>query len=81
MDKDKMDSLKSIFITHFGQGTDFHPHIHRDQVPNWNSLNHVLLFVKLEKTFGIKFSGIELAQANSVEKIINLIDQKLVSNG
>jgi acyl carrier protein len=71
------EGLKEIFFSHFGNISEYSLDLTKDQVGNWNSLNHVLFFIKLEKKFKVKFSGMELAECNSLRKVYALLQEKL----
>ena len=48
-----------------------------DDVENWDSLTHMLMISKVEKTFGIKIRLRELNKLNSVGNLIDLIETKV----
>ena len=41
----------------------------RDQLEDWDSLNHIMLFMALEREYGVKFSTENLEEYNSLEQI------------
>ena len=45
----------------------------QENLENWDSLNHILLIVEIEKKFDIKFKVGEIGELNSVEKIFERI--------
>jgi acyl carrier protein len=47
-------------------------------VDTWDSLKHLDLILALEQEFDLDISPEEIAGLNSVETIINLVEQKLV---
>jgi acyl carrier protein len=48
-----------------------------DQVPEWDSFNHINIILAVEKEFGIKFKGAEILKINNVGELQQLIDSKL----
>jgi acyl carrier protein len=48
-------------------------------VPGWDSLNHVILMVAIEKEFKIRFSTLELLKLQSVGDLLLLIAQKALN--
>jgi acyl carrier protein len=48
----------------------------KENTENWDSLNHLVLFLKIEDRFKIKFSIEEIQQIDTVEKLFNLINEK-----
>lgn len=65
------------FIEHFKPDKPFHAQLERQDLPDWSSLNHVLFFIRLEKSLRIKFTGEELVGATRVDKIFDLVERKL----
>lgn len=43
----------------------------------WDSLNHVILIVAVEKDFKVKFKTAEVSELKNVGEFIKLIDRKL----
>jgi acyl carrier protein len=47
-----------------------------DNVPNWDSLQHLNLVLALEQEFGVQFTPEEIEQLLSVELITMLVQEK-----
>lgn len=47
-----------------------------NDVPNWDSLNHIRLIVSIEEAFGIKFSTLEVTEFKNVGDLVDLILSK-----
>lgn len=45
----------------------------------WDSLQHMLLILKIEEAFGLKFEVNEIIELNSVERILNKVNSKKAS--
>ena len=45
----------------------------QQNLEKWDSLNHILLIVEIEKRFDIKFKTGEIGELNSVKKIFEKI--------
>jgi acyl carrier protein len=45
-------------------------------IPNWDSLGHLRLFMAIEEKFGIKFTAKEILQLLSIEQICRGIEEK-----
>ncbi|HVU88621.1 MAG TPA: acyl carrier protein [Pirellulales bacterium] len=43
-------------------------------IENWDSLMHVTLIVKVEKTFNVRFSSSDVAGLQNVGELVSLID-------
>jgi acyl carrier protein len=48
-----------------------------DQVPEWDSFNHINIIIAVEKEFAIKFKSTEILKINNVGELQQLIDSKL----
>ena len=46
-------------------------------VDGWDSLNHIILIVEIEKKFNIKFNSSEIISWENVGKMIDCIEEKL----
>ena len=45
----------------------------QENLENWDSLNHILLIVEIEKKFDIKFKVGEIGELNSAKKIFERV--------
>lgn len=45
-------------------------------IDNWDSLTHVSLIVKIETSFGIRFTSAEVASLQTVGELVDLIEKK-----
>ncbi|GAB2531020.1 acyl carrier protein [Rufibacter soli] len=50
-----------------------------DDVDDWDSLNHIVLVVEIEKQFGIKFTANEIVSFKNVGEMNEAIKKKLGS--
>ena len=57
------------------------PELTANEVPEWDSFNHINLIVAVEQTFKIKFQTAELEQLHSVGHLVSLIQSKLAAQG
>lgn len=48
-----------------------------DDVPGWDSMNHVFLVVEIERQFHIKFQTAEMEELKNVGELVELIGAKL----
>lgn len=48
-----------------------------NEVEDWDSLNHIILVVGIEKKFGIKFTSDEIHKFSNVGEMANAILKKL----
>ena len=47
------------------------------EIANWDSLNHVVLIMEIEKVFNIKFALGELQDLKNVGSLVEIIDKKV----
>ena len=50
-------------------------HMSSDEVPEWDSMTHIQLVLALEQEFHIKFNTQQIAEMNSVKKIMTVIKE------
>lgn len=48
-----------------------------NELEQWDSLNHILIVLEIEKSFLIKITAGEIAELKSVDKICQLIKEKV----
>ena len=52
------------------------PEMTAEDVPDWDSVNHITLVVETERVFGIKFRTTEIEDLKNVGDLIQLIKAK-----
>ena len=74
MCKDIESDLFKIFAKVFGlMDNSINMSTSQENLENWDSLNHILLIVEIEKKFDIKFKVGEISELNSVKKIFERV--------
>ncbi|NCS87320.1 MAG: acyl carrier protein [Ignavibacteria bacterium CG_4_9_14_3_um_filter_36_18] len=58
-------------------GFELKPEMTANQVPGWDSLNHINIIVAIEKEFAVKFKGLEILKAKNIGDLQKLIDSKV----
>jgi acyl carrier protein len=53
------------------------PQTTADDVPGWDSMNHIFLVVEIEQQLGIKFKTAEMEELRNVGELVHLIEAKL----
>ena len=48
-----------------------------NQVPGWDSFNHINVILAIEKDYNIHFKGLEILRVKSIGELQKLIDSKL----
>lgn len=48
-----------------------------NQMPEWDSMTHIQLILALEQEFSIKFNTQEIANMDTVEKIMSIVQGKV----
>ena len=70
--------LTNIFRTLFNNSSLQLTHdLSAQDVPGWDSLNHVNLIISIENEFGIRFSNTEISSLENVGQLMQLIDKKV----
>ena len=75
-----LDSLNNIFKEKLSDESiqiDFKTTA--NDILEWNSLNHVVLILAIEKHFQIKFNPVELSKMKNIEEMVIVI-QKLINS-
>lgn len=44
-----------------------------DDIKEWDSLNHIHMVVRMEKTFGIRFEAAQLQRVKKVQELLDII--------
>lgn len=69
--------LISIFREVFGDPTlVVTPELKADDVPAWDSLNHINLIVAIEAEFGFEFTAEELGSMTKVGDLLTILSQR-----
>ena len=48
-----------------------------NDIEEWDSLSHIQLIVAIEKSFGIKFTSLEIMKWKNVGEMVNSIEEKI----
>ena len=71
------ERLNAIFCETLGDGTiALTPDTTADDVPGWDSMNHIFLIVEIERSFGVKFQTAEMEGLRNVGELVQLIRSK-----
>lgn len=72
------ERLNGIFRDIFDDdGIVLTPETTADDIPEWDSFNHVNVTVACEGAFGIRFKGSELEELRDVGELVSVIKRKL----
>ena len=72
------DKLKKIICGELGlENFDFQDETTADQVPGWDSFNHINVILAVEKAYDIRFKGLEILRVKNIGELQNLIDSKI----
>jgi len=70
--------LNQIFRETLGNDSiELTPETTAEDVPEWDSMNHIFLVVEVERNFGIKFQTAEMEELKNVGELVQLIRTKL----
>lgn len=70
------DKLLKIFNKLLNTNFD-NPNIERHQVPNWDSMKHAELIIKIQNEFKIKFQVHEIITISNLNELLELVKQKM----
>ena len=68
--------LEKILSTIFSCNILLKKPLSQKNFKKWDSLNHVRIFIEIEKKFGIKFSNDEVNNINNSDQILKMIEFK-----
>ena len=72
-DRLKTTILKELKLDNF----DIKDETLANQVPGWDSLNHINVIMAIEEEYALKFKGIEVLKCKNIGDLQNLINRKL----
>jgi acyl carrier protein len=52
------------------------PDLTAEDVPGWDSMNHIFIVVEIEKRFGVKFQAAEMEELKNVGELAALVREK-----
>ena len=72
------ERLKKIILNELNLGEfDFKDETTANQVPGWDSFNHINVILAVEKDYNIHFKGLEILRVKNIGELQRLIDSKL----
>jgi len=70
--------LKKIILNELNLNDfDFKDETTANQVPGWDSFNHINVILAVEKDYDIHFKGLEILRVKNIGELQKLIDTKL----
>ena len=74
---DTFEEIQKIVATNLGVSqASVRPESTTSDLPEWDSLNHLLIVMDIEKAFQFKFVLEEIAGLDSVEKILKAVEKR-----
>ena len=74
------DRLKNIILKELNLDSfDFKEDTAANQVPGWDSFNHINVILAVEKDYNVHFKGLEILKVKNIGELQKLIDSKLQS--
>ncbi|HRI46484.1 MAG: acyl carrier protein [Ignavibacteriaceae bacterium] len=75
------DKLKNIILKELNlEDFDFTEEMTANQVPGWDSLNHMNIIMSVENEFNFKFKALEILKIRNIGDLQKVIDVKLSEN-
>jgi acyl carrier protein len=56
---------------------DIRDEMRADEVPGWDSLNHINVILAVEKEYGVRFKGTEVLRLKCIGDLQKLVDSKI----
>ncbi len=76
-----MDRLQEVFRAVFDDPTIvITPETTADDIPGWDSMNHIMIVVESERRFGLKFQTAEIEELRNIGDFVTLILAKQVKS-
>jgi acyl carrier protein len=72
----ELGDLAEIFKKVMGEDTIITQETKREDVAEWDSLNHLNLVLELIEFYKVEFTLEEIAKMNSIKRIIEIIESK-----
>ena len=70
----QLENLKDIVAESLGASPDsIESNSSFDSIPNWDSLAHMILIVKIEEHYKVKFTGDEIADMRTIKDAKDLL--------
>ena len=72
------DRLKKIILNELNLDEyDIKDETTANQVPGWDSFNHINVILAIEKDYNIHFKGLEILKVKNIGELQRLIDSKI----
>ena len=71
-----IEKLQDIFRNAFSSEVEINLETTKDNLPDWDSINHLNLIVELEDSLNIHFQPDEIESMKSVKVLLELIQKK-----
>lgn len=76
--KEIYSKLKEIFIDVLDlDEVELTDETSANDIEEWDSLSHIQLIVAIEKTFGIKFTSLEIMKWKNVGEMVSTMEEKI----
>jgi acyl carrier protein len=72
-----LDVLQEVFKSAFSSEVSINENTSKENLPEWDSINHLNLVVELEDHFNIQFSPDEIESMKSIVTLQEIIQRKL----
>ena len=71
------DRLQKIILKELNLDSfDFKDETTANQVPGWDSFNHINVILAVEKEYNVKFKGLEILRVKNIGELQKLVDSK-----
>ena len=71
------ERLKSVILNELNlDDYDIQDETKADEVPGWDSLNHINVILAIEKAYNVRFKGVEVLRLKNIGELQQLVDSK-----
>lgn len=74
------DKLKSVILNELHiNGYEINDETQANQIPGWDSLNHINVILAIEKAYNIRFKRLEVLKCKNIGDLQKLCDLKITA--
>jgi len=73
----QINEIEKVFQNAFNSKVIITAETKKEDIPEWDSLNHLNLIIELEDNFKINFTKDEIVKITSVKSLLEILNKKL----
>jgi acyl carrier protein len=72
------DKLKKVILTELSLDEfTIEDETRADEIPGWDSLNHINVILAIEKSYDVRFKSVEVLRCKNIGDLQKLVDSKV----